>query len=250
MKPGTRDRLDRALATWRDWGLPLEAPPELFSEAPGGRTNMNLRLRVSGLGSDLLLRLNHPEPASLGIDRGLEREILIATAEAGLGRPVWYWDPQERFAVFPWIEARPWDSADLASPGQRKRVWPLVERLAEIRIDRPRRRYVNYLQHYWRQLEQADRVDPDLQDRWQRFRTELDAFDHAPWPARLVHHDLIPANILDTSDRLYLIDWEYAAVGHPDIDRWAIDPDSVREPFIAELMTWINDLWERLRVAA
>ncbi|MDZ7790835.1 MAG: hypothetical protein U5L08_10165 [Xanthomonadales bacterium] len=49
--------------------------------------------------------------------------------------------------------------------------------------------------------------------------------------------------------RLYLIDWEYAAPRHPDIDFWTIDPDAVSEPFVAELMEWINDLWERLRVS-
>jgi aminoglycoside phosphotransferase (APT) family kinase protein len=61
-----------------------------------------------------------------------------------------------------------------------------------------------------------------------------------------VHHDLVPANVLDTGDRLVLIDWEYAAPGHPDIDRWSVDPWRVTEPFVAEMMDWINGLWERL----
>jgi len=249
MARGFDDRLDRALATWTEWPLALTAPPVPISRVPGGRTNTNFRLKAPGLGSDLQLRLNHPDPGRLGIDRDLERDILRATADADLSKPVWHWDPAGHFVLFPWIDARPWTRADLDSPEQRERLWPLVERLADIDIDRPRRRYTDYLDHYWHQLERAGRIEPRLRERREEFRTRLVAFDAAPWSAGLTHHDLIPANILDTSDRLYLIDWEYAAVGHPDIDRWAIDPDSVREPFIVELMTWINDLWELLRVA-
>jgi len=56
----------------------------------------------------------------------------------------------------------------------------------------------------------------------------------------------VPANVLDRGDELILIDWEYAAMGHPGIDRWSVDPSAIDEPFIAELMAWINRLWERL----
>ena len=100
------------------------------------------------------------------------------------------------------------------------------------------------------QLERAGRVSKELRKRWEAFEARLADFDRGPWTACLVHHDLIPANVLEASSGLYLIDWEYAAPGHPDIDRWSIDPATSREPFVAELMGWINDLWERLTAAA
>jgi thiamine kinase-like enzyme len=249
MDRATRNRLDRALASWQTWPLPLPAPPRAVAEVPGGRTNLNVRLEAPGLGSDLLLRLNHPEPHRLGIDRDQEREILNLTADAGITRPYRHWDPDGQFVLFEWIEARPWNEADLASPDQQKRLWPLIERLCELELDRPRRRYAAYLDHYWRQLERSGSAGETLRDRWQTFRPRLASFDRAPWTARLVHHDLVPANILESSRGLYLIDWEYAAPGHPDIDRWSIDPGTAKEPFIAELMTWIIDLWERLAAA-
>jgi thiamine kinase-like enzyme len=34
----------------------------------------------------------------------------------------------------------------------------------------------------------------------------------------LCHNDLLPANILDDGDRLWLIDWEYAGIGNPVFD--------------------------------
>ncbi|MFP4207317.1 MAG: phosphotransferase [Wenzhouxiangella sp.] len=239
-------QLSAALDAWSHWDLALTGRPQVVDAVKGGRTNRSFRMTGPGLDEDLLLRLNHPDPASLGIDRTMEREILRRTAAAGISRPCLYWDPDDHFVVFPWLEARTWGDADLASPSQRARLRALLARLGEITLDCPRRDYQAYLLGYWRQLEQAGATDPELTRRWRKFQPRLHEFAQAPWPTRLVHHDLIPANVLESGGRLYLIDWEYAAPGHPDIDVWTIEPSVVCEPFIAELMDWINTLWERL----
>lgn len=234
------------IESWRDWGLALADRPRLIEPIESGRTNRNYRLSAPGRSGDLLMRVNHPDPARLGIDRERERRILSLAAAADLTRPAWYWDPEERFVVFPYIPARTWTSADLAEPGQLDRLWPMIERLHRIAPDWPRRRYHAYLCRYWQQLEHEGLVDAALRRSWQAFEPRLKSFDTSAWPACLVHHDLIPDNILDTGERLYLIDWEYAAPGHPDIDTWTVDPTAVGEPFVAEMMEWINGLWERL----
>ncbi|OAB63109.1 hypothetical protein AY599_18035 [Leptolyngbya valderiana BDU 20041] len=236
--------LERALGDWSAWGLSLSAPPTVKAELDSGRTNRNYRLSAPGLGDDLLLRLHRPDAERLGIDRGRERLVTRQTAAAGIGRPILYWT--EGYSIFPFIEARPWNESDFSEPAQRERLWPLVDALAELDVGSPRRRYSDYLQRYWQQLIDLDRIDASLQREWSAFQADLRAFDHAGWSAGLVHHDLIPANILDTGDRLVLIDWEYAAMGHPGIDRWTVDPGSIDEPLIGDLMDWINRLWARL----
>ncbi len=238
--------LETLLDGWLKWGLPLTERPRLVAPVPGGKTNQNFRLSAPGMAGDLLFRLNHPDPARLGIDRAREREILALTAQAGIGRSCCHWDPDERFVLFPYLEGRHWTSTDFERPEQRDRLWPLLERLGEISLDQRRRRYTRYLRHYWNQLEARGVVDSKLRERWLAFEPEVEQFDQAHWTARLVHHDLIPANVLETHNGLVLIDWEYAAQGHPDIDVWTIDPAAVREPFVAELMDWINALWTRL----
>ncbi len=238
--------LEHVLDTWPDWGLAMERRPQLVGPVARGQTNRNFRLQAPGLEHDLLLRLNHPDPSRIGIDRNAERAILDQVAEAGIGRPVLCWDPEQQFVVFPWLEGRVWTPADLTRELQLARLHPLIKALRRMAPDLPRRSYHDYLSHYWQQMEQRELVDAGLRRAWQDFEPRLRAFDRSGWRACLAHHDLVPANILDTGNRLVLIDWEYAAPGHPEIDLWTIAPDAVTEPLIGEMMGWINDLWERL----
>ena len=40
----------------------------------------------------------------------------------------------------------------------------------------------------------------------------------APFRPVLCHNDLLPANLIDAGDRLWLVDWEYGGAGHPLFD--------------------------------
>lgn len=237
---------ESALDGWLDWGLELQQRPRLLGPVPGGLTNRNYRLAAPGHGQDLLLRINRPDSQRLGIDRRVERRILAEVAQQGIGRPALYWDPADRYTVFPWLEARPWTAADFAGAAQRQRLRPLLQQLHSLKLDLPRRDYHAYLNHYWQQFLRADRANERLQQQWLDFEPRLCDFAGSDWPAHLVHHDLVPANLLDTGERLVLIDWEYAAIGHAGIDIWSVTPEKCSEPFIAELMGWINALWGRL----
>jgi len=39
-----------------------------------------------------------------------------------------------------------------------------------------------------------------------------------PFRPTLCHNDLLAANLIDTGDRVWIVDWEYAGVGHPMFD--------------------------------
>ena len=237
--------VDSLLEDWPDWPLTLTGPPRVVAEVPGGRTNRSLRLDAPGLDHDLLLRI-HPDPVSLGIDREREREFVTATARAGLGRPFLHWDPDDRFVVFPWLEARTWTDADLTLPIKRARLWPLLERLGEIELRQPRRRYCAYLNHYWRQLGRAGLIDSDLNSQWRQFQPRLAAFDRAPWtrapgPPRSGSGQHSRGQRSPVPDRLGIRRPRPPRHRHLDDQ-----PRCVAEPFIGEMMGWINDLWERL----
>ena len=40
----------------------------------------------------------------------------------------------------------------------------------------------------------------------------------APFRPVLCHNDVLPANLIDDGRRLWLVDWEYAGIGHPLFD--------------------------------
>jgi thiamine kinase-like enzyme len=238
-----------ALKDWQKWSLPLTARPEVLSPLAGGLTNRSYRLAAPGLNGDLLLRINHPKPSILGIQRSREREITRKTAELGIGRPFLYWDPNEQYVVFPWLDARTWTDADFACPAQKRRLLEVIEQLKLIELPYPRRSYLSYVEQYWQQLQSAGLADSALSHRWQSIKARLSAFDRGQWATRLAHHDLIPSNVLETAEQIHVIDWEYAALGHPEIDLWSVEPAHISEPFIAELMHWINTLWALLAQA-
>lgn len=238
--------LQAILAGWRDWPLPISAPPKLLGPIPGGRTNRNFKLLAPGVKQPLILRINNPRARYLGIDRNDEAQIVHTAARAGLTPEPVYRDPAHRFALLPFIEARTWHSADFANPLQRNRLLALLEQVRCLNPATHRRSYQRYLEQYWTLLSAAGELEGELTERWQAFLPELIAFDRDNWPAELTHHDLIPENVLDTGGRLYLIDWEYAALGHADIDLWSIRPSLARNPFVHELARWTNELWERV----
>lgn len=239
--------LHQALSTWRDWGLSLSAQPLVVGLVPGGRTNRNYHLRTYRGSTDLVLRLNTRYASRLGIRRPQEKIILQAVADRGLAIAPLYWDPDDRFTIFPYVEARTWNAGDFCDPQRRRQVRELMEAARETQVALPVRRYSEYLMHYWQQLELANAVDSALRKDWQSFYPRVFAFDErSDWTPKLTHHDLIPENILETEDRLYLIDWEYASLGHPEIDSWCLDPKSITDPFVDVLARWTNDLWERL----
>lgn len=238
--------LEAALDTWRSWNLSLTGRPRVMAPVPGGRTNVSYQLEAPGLPYELLLRLNNPRGGTLGIQRNQEKRILETVAAAGLTRGALYWSADYRFTVFRHIDARTWSAKDLQNPHQRHRLLDMLARVHQLRPETPTRRYQDYLNHYWQQLKAAGVIDPELAGEWEAFWPRLVAFDRSGWEPVLTHHDLIPENILETDGRLYLIDWEYAAVGHPDIDRWCLDPALVHDAFVPELAQWTNDLWEKV----
>lgn len=66
-------------------------------------------------------------------------------------------------------------------------------------------------------LLRAEGVDPARLDRWLSLSAKLE--DAQPlMPICFGHHDLLPANILDDGDRLWLIDFEYAGFGTATFD--------------------------------
>ncbi len=60
--------------------------------------------------------------------------------------------------------------------------------------------------------ELPDDLDATLED------TRRLSWRIVPFRPVLCHNDLLPANLIEDGDRLWLVNWEYAGIGHPLFD--------------------------------
>lgn len=147
------------------------------------------------------------------VDRGREAIASKAAFECGLSPELVY--SGNGIMVLRYIEARTFTEADVRTNWHRVLELPL-------RTHKKMSRYITgqgaifwvfqILRDYGSQLIAAKhRLAPHVPD-WMAIVDELDAAQIS-LPIIFGHHDLLPSNIMDDGNRLWLIDWEYGAFG-------------------------------------
>lgn len=143
-----------------------------------------------------------------------------AAHAAGISPAVLYHEPGA--LVIDYIEARTLSAEDVRAPGMLDRILPLVAR-AHREIPRHLRGpalmfwVFHVIRDYAATLKDGDsRHSPRLPEVL-RVAERLEA---AVGPIDLIfgHNDLLPANLLDDGNRLWLIDWDYAGFNSPLFD--------------------------------
>ena len=242
-----RLQAEAILTDWRQWMPAAAAPPQLLQELPGGLTNRSYLIRIAG--EQAVLRINAPNSRSLGIDRQREQILHRQAAAAGLAPRLIFCDPAQRFVITAYIDGRQWTRRDLAAVNNRQRIRDLIAAVQTLPVLFSRFNYVAYIERYWALLSEGrpDLLSQSLHEERRRVVEEVTALQEAPWQPVVAHHDLNPENIIERDDRLFLLDWEYAACGHPDIDRLIVDADIV-DPRLRVLSDWMNRLWGLLHM--
>lgn len=233
---------EEALTEWQSWGSQLNSAPELRSTIKGGLTNKSYLLS-SELG-DLVLRIHHPNSESLGINRFRESVILRFLDGKDICPKVVYQDTKQRYLVYQYVEGRSWTKADLEQQQNLDQLSQLINRYQQIQIPITPRDYKKYLEHYWSILQKRKATDRALRREWQYFLPRLEKEEFTNWTPVLSHHDLTPENIIETEYGLRIIDWEYAHMGHPNLD-WVIVTNE-QNGVASELLFWMNRLWHLL----
>lgn len=144
-----------------------------------------------------------------------EREVMTARAayEAGFAPQVLYAEPGVMVSAF--LGARTYAAGDVV--GERRRIADLLRRFHQTMP-----KYVSgagfifwvfhVIRDYARTLEAGGSRMIGVMPHYLALAEELEAAQ-APLPIIFGHNDLLPANILDDGDRLWLIDFEYAGFG-------------------------------------
>lgn len=193
------------------WHGPVSVEP-----LPGGITNRNYRVRDGNL--SYVVRLCE-EKRYLGIDRHSERACQEAAFRVGVAPEVVHSD--DGLLVSRFIEARTLTLDDLQDQTVLARLGTELRELHDARHELvgemlyfcPFQTVRTYLATARRLRARVPYgIEAHVADS-QRLAHQMAAFHPT-----LCHNDLLPANIIDDRARLWLVDWEYAAIGNPAFD--------------------------------
>ncbi|MFC4119683.1 choline kinase family protein [Nonomuraea zeae] len=187
----------------------LSGMPRTVAELPGGLTNHNYKVTTPR--GTYVVRVSASDGDLLAIDRDAEHACSLAAAEAGVGAPVHGYHPELGVLVVGFLPGRTFTEADLRDPANLPRVARACRRLhAGPRFVRDfdmfdiQRRYLAIVG------DRGFRLPPrylDFMPTVARIRKCLAVRDEGTVPC---NNDLLPGNILDDGERLWLIDYEYA----------------------------------------
>ena len=177
--------------------------------------------RVDSAAGPRLLRL-HPRQQQRAINREAEHWVWQQAANAGIAPRLYHWDPHHRFSLSHYIQG-----TTLAGHGAPPtQIAALAALLAQLhRLDGHRLQRHDYAALALSALTMLAQPDPQLQCLSQQARHWQQQLWQLGPAACLCHHDPGPANILDDGQQLWLLDFEYAALGSPLFDLAAASAD-------------------------
>ena len=197
--------------------VPDARPFRRVATVPGGFRNRSYR--VASRCGELFVRWRPPSASPALATPVAEAEVQALVARAGLAPPLLGFDTTARVMVCEYLGmAEPWCASDAHRESS-------VSALAMLLRDLHRLTPPTCLEPY-RPRAIADRYVAAL-TREQRSRAagriaELEraahAYERRGGVAVLCHNDLVADNVLDDGDRLWLVDFEYAARSAPILD--------------------------------
>jgi thiamine kinase-like enzyme len=221
---------ENIMESWSDWGAGLRSRPVLSGELSDGRSNRSYLLD-SDIGK-LVLRINGAGSLLPGANRDTEIRIWQEASRQGIAPPLVFVDTQGQYLVSRYIKNGLPPEPQL-NPACVEQAFSLLDRTHQLDIDAPRINYFDHIEHYWRTIESRESPNPALIQQQEPMRLLLESLLASDTPAGLCHHDPVIANFVGTPDRLYLIDWEYAATGLQIMDyaalatEWQLDDSTV-----------------------
>ncbi len=249
----------KALDSWREWGGQLRTRPVILEPLSGGRSNRSFLLDSDGL--RMVLRINGSETALPNSNRSDEIKIWQAASKHGIAPRLLYVDKQSRFLVTTYI------SSDLPAESQHDdrlivRALGLLRQCHQLEVEAPTINYTSHIQKYWQIIEGKEaRINPALIKQREPMQLLLETLLNSGSPTSLCHHDPVKENFVGNPERLYLIDWEYAAHGLTVMDyaalsvEWEVDDNIIMEGTDLEaeplakaktLYKYLCNLWEEI----
>jgi thiamine kinase-like enzyme len=224
-------------------------------EPLAGLTNTNYAVTVHG--ERFVLRVSGSNAARLGVNRELEREILLAASKAGIGPQVAHFLLPEGHLVTRYI-----DGQHLAVEAYctRENIQRIVERVKYLHSLPPIRAIFSPFRRVEKFASQARTMQVPFPSDFENMMQKMaaiereQAHDTDPWQG-FCHNDLFCVNVLDDGN-IHFIDWEFAGMGDIYFDlatlTYAYDsPDTLSPELQTHLLACYFDEvkakhWDRL----
>ncbi len=187
------------------------APDLAVATLRGGITNLNYRVTAGG--DAYVVRIPGQDSTHLGVDRGRERACTAAAHASGVAPGVVAFFEEDGVLITRFIRGREPAAEEMRHPAMVRRVAQALRRYhggpAFPGTFSPLRTVREYL------AAAAPRGVP-LPERfdWMLGQAErLEAALGRPGASRPCHNDLLLGNFIDDGENLWIVDWEYAAMG-------------------------------------
>lgn len=237
----------------------MRSKPVLTGALNGGRSNQSFLLD-SDIGK-LVLRINAASSLLPGASRDNEVSIWQAASQQGIAPPLVYVEPQNQYHVSTYIN-NDLPTKPQLNQGCVDQVFDLLNRCHRLDINAPCINYFDHIEHYW-QIIEARKSEPSqhLVNQRKPIQLLLESLLASNTPTGLCHHDPVIANFVGTTERLYLIDWEYASSGLQIMDyaalaiEWQINDATVQKHTGIEqdslskartIYRYLHALWEEI----
>ena len=199
----TRPELDALF----DQTQSLAGKPRTICELSGGLTNRNYKVTTPD--GSFVARISAGGSELLAIDRDCEYRNSLTAAAAGAGAPVVEYRPQDRLLVIGYIEGRTFDAADVAAAENLPRIAQACRRLhAGDRFGNDfdmfgiQRRYLSVARS------RGFKIPAGYDDLEPQFTAAEKALAVRAEGTVPCNNDLLPANLIDGGERIWLIDYE------------------------------------------
>jgi len=245
-------QVENAINNWREWDAELCDRPEVLGPLSGGRSNRSFLLDSGG--TKMVLRINGADAMIPGTDRSNETTIWKAASAKGIAPPLLHIDEQHRFLVSTYIEnslpTNPPHSNAFAD-----QAFELLKSCHQLTVNAPTINYINHIEQYWQITKSNNKpTNPTLQEQREPMQNLVKEIINSNPQTGLCHHDPVIANFVGTNEKLYLIDWEYAAQGLSVMDyaalgtEWNLDNEMIleRTNINPELLTMAKTLYKYL----
>ena len=202
---------EESLENWRQWRAPFQTQPRIVKQLEGGLTNTNYVIEAGS--HRAVLRINNPDADQLGICRQTELAVLKKLQSTAVVPRLYFSD--SKILVSEYIDGFTLDAGKALESPVKKQIEQTIAVIQSVQIaDLVPRNYQSYCRQYCNQLSPLYLGKSITQSLLQI----ADNIDRQEWTPVLCHHDLIPENIIMSTRGLFFIDWEYAALGHPQFD--------------------------------